>query len=110
VVSATRSRAPKPNKTVSAEPGANLPAANHAKLQSPYIVGKRSVSGRARMAALCQRRASNWADAIRDGLDPDIARFVRDQATAWRLLANSYAGFARHAEKSRDSEAISTFP
>jgi hypothetical protein len=44
------------------------------------------------MAALCRRRASDWADAIRDGLDPDIARFIRDQATAWRLLANTYAG------------------
>ena len=48
--------------------------------------------GRAHMAALCRRRASDWADAIRDGLDPDIARFIRDQATAWRLLANTYAG------------------
>jgi hypothetical protein len=46
---------------------------------------------RARMAVLCQRRASDWAEAIRDGLDPDIVRFVRDQAAAWQLLANSYA-------------------
>ena len=29
--------------------------------------------GALHMAALCQRRASDWADAIRDGLDPDIA-------------------------------------
>jgi hypothetical protein len=55
-------------------------------------VGKRSVSGRFGMAALCHRRASNWADAIRDGLDPDIDLFVRGQAAAWRLLADSYAG------------------
>jgi hypothetical protein len=47
------------------------------------------------MAALCQRRALRWADAIREGLDPDIARFVRDQAAAWRLLASSYACSAR---------------
>jgi hypothetical protein len=41
------------------------------------------------LAALCNRRASKWADAIREGLDPDIARFIRDQAAAWQLLANS---------------------
>jgi hypothetical protein len=28
------------------------------------------------LAALCNRRASKWADAIREGLDPDIARFI----------------------------------
>ena len=50
------------------------------------------IANEQRMAALCRRHASDWVDAIRDGLDPDIARFVRDQATAWRLLANSYAG------------------
>ncbi len=43
------------------------------------------------LAALCRRRASRWADALREGLDPDIARFIRDQAAAWRLLASSYA-------------------
>jgi len=43
------------------------------------------------MAALCQRRAALWADAIRKGLDPDIARFIRDQAAAWRLLESAYA-------------------
>ena len=69
-----------------------MAAANHAELRSPKIVAKGSVSGRARMAALWQRRAADWADALRDGLDPDIARFVCDQAAAWRLLANSYAG------------------
>ena len=71
---------------------AKLAAASHAELRSSKIVAKRSVSGRAPMAALCQRRTSDWADAVRDGLDPDIAHFVRDQAAAWRLLANSYAG------------------
>lgn len=79
-------------KCVAAEARAKLAAANRAELRSPEIVAKRSVSGRARMAALCQRRTSDWADAIRDGLDPDIAHFVRDQAAAWRLLANSNAG------------------
>jgi hypothetical protein len=49
------------------------------------------IANERRMAALCQRRASDWADALRDGLDSDIARFIRDQA-AWRLLANSYGG------------------
>jgi hypothetical protein len=52
------------------------------------------------LAALCHRRASKWADAIREGLDPDIARFIRDQAAAWQLLANSYGRFAGHEEKS----------
>jgi hypothetical protein len=55
-----------------------------------------------RMAALCRRRASDWAGTIRDGLDPNIARFVRDQAAAWHLLASSFAHSARHAETSRD--------
>jgi hypothetical protein len=49
------------------------------------------------LAALCRRRASRWADAIREGLDPDIARFVRDQAAAWQLLATSYACSTRDA-------------
>ena len=49
------------------------------------------VAGQEEMAALCQRRAALWADAIRNGLDPDIARFIRDQAAAWRLLASAYA-------------------
>jgi hypothetical protein len=74
------------------EARAKLVTANRAEPQSLKIAAKRSVPGRAHMAALCRRRASDWADAIRDGLDPDIARFIRDQATAWRLLANTYAG------------------
>jgi hypothetical protein len=48
------------------------------------------IANEQRMAALCHRRASKWADAIREGLDPDIARFIRDQAAAWQLLATSY--------------------
>jgi hypothetical protein len=79
-------------KSVVAEARAKLMGANYAEPQSSKVVAKRSVSRLARMAARCQRRASDWADAIRDGLDPDIARFVRDQAAAWRLLANSYDG------------------
>jgi hypothetical protein len=77
-------------KSVPAEPRAKLATANCAEPQSPKIVAKRSVPKRAHMAALCQRRASDWEDAIRDGLDPDIARFIRDQVAAWRLLANNY--------------------
>ena len=60
------------------------------------IVAKRFASGRAarvaneqRLDAFCHRRAYKWADAIREGLDPDIARFIRDQAAAWQLLATS---------------------
>jgi hypothetical protein len=49
------------------------------------------IANEQRMAALCHHRASKWADAIREGLDPDIARFIRDQAVAWQLLATSYA-------------------
>jgi hypothetical protein len=49
------------------------------------------------LAALCRRRASLWGDAIREGLDPDIARFFRDQAAAWQLLTTSYARSAREA-------------
>jgi hypothetical protein len=54
-----------------------------------------------RLAALCHRRASKWAEAIREGLDHDIARFIRDQAAAWQLLAASYA---RSAGDTRDAE------
>jgi hypothetical protein len=32
---------------------------------------------------------SKWAGALREGLDPDIARFIQDQAAARRLLATS---------------------
>jgi hypothetical protein len=45
-----------------------------------------------RLASACYRRASRWADAVREGLDPDIARFIRDQAAAWQLIANELAG------------------
>ena len=58
------------------------------------------IANEQRLAVLCQRRASKWADAIREGLDPDIARFIRDQVAAWQLLANSYGRFAGHEEKS----------
>ncbi len=54
-----------------------------------------------RMAALCHRRASKWAEAIREGLDPDIARFIQDQAAAWQLVAASYA---RSAEQTPHGE------
>ena len=59
------------------------------------------IANKQRLAALWHRRASKWADAIREGLDPDIARFIRDQAAAWQLLATSYGRFAGHEEKSR---------
>jgi hypothetical protein len=55
------------------------------------------IANEQRMADLCHRRASKWADAIREGLDPDIARFIRDQAAAWQLLATSYASSAGDA-------------
>jgi hypothetical protein len=77
--------------------------ANHVK-SSPEPAARRFSSTRAariakeqELAALCQRRASQWAGALREGLDPDIARFVRDQAAAWRLLATSCARSARDA-------------
>jgi hypothetical protein len=79
-------------KSVAAKPRAKLATANFADPRSPKIVAKHTMPGRLQMAALCRRRASDWADAIRDGLDPDIARYIRDQAAAWRLLANTYAG------------------
>jgi hypothetical protein len=77
----------------------NLP-----QTRSPRRVAKRSApSKRAvgtateqRMLVLCLRRASAWADAVREGLDPDIARFMRDQAVAWQFLATSFASSARH--------------
>lgn len=90
--------APELSETLSAEPPAMLAAVNHAKPQSPELVAKRFASRRAarianeqQLAALCYRRASRWADAICEGLDPDIARFVCDQVAAWQLLASSYA-------------------
>jgi hypothetical protein len=103
VTSRARTPAPKRSGTRSAEGRGAFAIANEAE-PSSGLVAERSSSGRAariakeqEMAALCERRASLWADAIRNGLDPDIARFVRDQATAWRLLATSYALSAREA-------------
>jgi hypothetical protein len=88
---------------LAAEERATFAVANEA-MPSSELVAKRSLSGRAarivkerEMAALCERRASLWAESIRNGLDPDIARFVRDQATAWQLLATSYALSAKEA-------------
>jgi hypothetical protein len=93
----------KRSESRSAERRGTLAIVNHAE-PSSELVAKPSSSGRTariakeqEMAALCQRRASLWADAIREGLDPDIARFVRDQAAAWQLLATSYARSARDA-------------
>jgi hypothetical protein len=93
--------APKQSKTPSAASRGTFAIANHAKPSSGLVANRFSSRRAARiakeqeMAALCRRRASLWGDAIREGLDPDIARFVRDQAAAWRLLATSYARSAR---------------
>jgi hypothetical protein len=64
---------------------------------SPELIAKGGSSRRAsgvateeELAVLCQRRASLWANAIREGLDPDIAQFVRSQAAAWQLLATCH--------------------
>jgi hypothetical protein len=80
------------------EPRAKLAAANRGELQPPEPVAKRFASRRAawianeqQLAARCYRRASHWLGAIREGLDPDIARFARDQVAAWQLLSASYA-------------------
>jgi hypothetical protein len=59
------------------------------------------IANEQRMAALCHLRASKWADGIREGLDPDIACFMPDQAEAWQLLATSYA---RSAGDTPDAE------
>jgi hypothetical protein len=73
-----------------------------AKPRSSERVAKLFASGRTadvaneqRMVDFCYRRASKWADALREGLDPDIACFMRDQAAAWQFLAGSYASSAR---------------
>jgi len=94
---------PKPSETSLAERRATSAAANEVDACSE-IAAKGSSSRRAariakeqELATLCRRRASRWVDAIREGLDPDIARFVRDQATAWQLLATSYARSWRDA-------------
>jgi hypothetical protein len=80
------------------------PSLKPAKTRSPQRVAKRfpsalatDIANEQRMAALCLLRASKWADAIREGLDPDIARFIRDQAAAWRLMAASSTLSAAHA-------------
>jgi hypothetical protein len=59
--------------------------------ESPIAMRAARVAHEQRLATLCRCRASKWADAIREGLDPDIARFIRAQAAAWQLLAMSYA-------------------
>jgi hypothetical protein len=94
---------PKRSETLLAERRATSAVANEVNASSE-IAAKRSSSWRAartaeeqELAALCQRRASRWGDAIRESLDPDIARFVRDQAAAWQLLATTYACSARDA-------------
>jgi hypothetical protein len=95
--------APKQSKTPSAARRVTFAIANHAK-PSSELVAKGVSSRRAariakeqELAALCHRRASLWADAIREGFDPDIARFVRDQAAAWQSLATNYARPATEA-------------
>jgi hypothetical protein len=83
--------------------GDQAPPSKLAKPQSSQRVAKRFASGRAievaneqRIVALCYHRASKWADALREGLDRDIACFIRDQVVAWQFLATSYASCARH--------------
>ena len=89
--------APRQSKTPSAGPRVTFAIANHAEPSSGVVANRFSSRRAARiakeheLAALCHRRACLWADAIREGLDPDIARFVRSQAAAWQLLATSYA-------------------
>jgi hypothetical protein len=73
--------------------------------ESPIATGLLSrraarIADEQRRADLCHRRASKWAEAIREGLDSDIARFMRDQAAAWQLLAASYASSAGHSPNS----------
>jgi hypothetical protein len=91
--------APKRSETRSAPERGARAAGNRAKPRSTELLAKRAarIAEEQEMAALCQRRASQWAAAIREGLDPDIACFVRSQAAAWRLLASSYARSARDA-------------
>jgi hypothetical protein len=102
VAAKSRAEIAAPSKTPrSAEGCATFAIANHAK-PSSGLVTKRSrlaacIAKEQELAALCRRRASLWGDAIREGLDPDIARFFRDQAAAWQLLTTSYARSAREA-------------
>jgi hypothetical protein len=74
--------------------------------ESPIAIGlssRRAVrtASEQRLAYLCYHRAYKWAEAIREGLDPDIARFIRDQVAAWQLLATSYARSAGHRPDSQ---------
>jgi hypothetical protein len=93
--------ASKRSETRQAEQSATFAVANETKPSSELVTNRSRqaarIAGQEEMAALCQRRASLWADAIREGLDPDIARFIRDQAAAWRLLATAYVRSARDA-------------
>jgi hypothetical protein len=73
------------------EPSSELAAKRHSSRRAARSAKEQE------LAALCHRRASLWADAIREGLDPDIARFVRGQAAAWRLVATSYTRSAKDA-------------
>jgi hypothetical protein len=76
---------------LSTEPRGALAGANRAKPQSIAKRVSSRIAQAEEMAALCRRRASRWAEAIREGLDPDIASFVRSQAAAWEFLATCYA-------------------
>jgi len=76
---------------LSTEPRGALAAANSAKPQSIAKRVSSLIAQEEEMAALCRGRASRWAEAIREGLDPDIASFVRSQAAAWEFLATCYA-------------------
>jgi hypothetical protein len=86
------------------ERGNLAPSSKPAKTRSPRRVAKRfpsvlaaDIANEQRMAALCLLRASKWAAAVRQGLDPDIARFIRDQVVAWQSMAASFAPSAAHA-------------
>jgi hypothetical protein len=91
--------APKQSKTPSAARRVTFTTANHAERVAKGVSSRRAarIAKEQELAALCHRRASLWADAIRNGFDPDIARFVRDQAAAWHLLATNYARSATDA-------------
>ncbi len=99
----SKTAAAKRSEMRSAEKRATFAVANETRPSSKSVgtrVSSRQAALIAReeeMAALCQRRAARWADAIREGLDPDIARVIRDQAAAWRVLATSYARSAGEA-------------
>ena len=96
--------AAKRSETRPAEQRATFAVANETTPSSEPVAKRTSsrrsanVAEQGEMAALCQCRAARWAEGIRKGLDPDIARFMRDQATAWRLLATAYAGSASKSQ------------